>query len=458
MRAEVKIVSWQTHVVATALIFASLFAFPFSTSIAATAVGSSLEARRQAIFEQILRDPANLDLSFEYAALSTQAGDFEGAITAMERMLIFAPGLPRIQLELGVLYFRLGSFAVARNYLELAISGNNVPDVVRQRVAAYLSRIENSQKRHKFSGSFLSGVRYQSNANSGPSSANIRLNGVGFTLNNQSVEKADVNAFVAGTFHYDYDLHRQGDLFEVDTLFYGAKFRDVTTLDTAVVEVTFGPSFNLQRYDIRNTQLGVYGIANVVGLGSDFYLGTLGLGTHISHHTDAGGRFKAKAEYRQKWYNNTASRLTVTDRDGYQLVGEVSYSTPLSPKLLAHGMVRGERENVDTSYNDYYQIGAELGATATLASPFSKSGIFNQSMFLDITGGYRYSVYDAPDATINAAERQKKNELYARATLTIPIADNMTIVPQVEYRDHNSNYDIYKFSGWSAYVALGKRF
>jgi len=419
---------------------------------------AALETRRQEIFEQILRNPGNLDLSFEYASLSTQAGDYEGAITAMERMLIFAPGLPRIQLELGVLYYRLGSFAIAQNYLELAVSGANVPDVVRARVETYLKRIKNAQKRHRFSGTFLGGVRYQSNANSGPSSASINLNGAGFVLNNDSVEKADVNAFVAGTFNYIYDLQRQGDLFEVDALYYGAKYADVTSVDTLVAEVTFGPSFNLQRYDINNTQLGVYGIGNVVGLGKNFYFGTLGIGTRLSRNMVSGGRFMAKAEFRQKWYNNTSTRSTATDRNGYRLIGDVSYSKPVSAKILAHARVRAERENVKSGVNDYFQLSGEIGATATMASPFYKNKVFNQVMYFDVTGGFSYAGYDEADPTINANTKQKKKELFARATLTIPIFNNMTIVPQVEYRDNNSNYDIYKFSGWSAYIALGKRF
>jgi len=448
-------------VLAGLLVFQTSQGFAAADKVAAGKVAAgkaALETRRQAIFEQILRNPGNLDLSFEYASLSAQAGDYEGAITAMERMLIFAPGLPRIQLELGVLYYRLGSFAIARNYLELAVSGANVPDVVRARVEAYLKRIKNAQKRHRFSGTVLGGIRYQSNANSGPSSATINLNGVGFTLNDDSVEQADVNVFVAGTLNYIYDLQRQGDLFEVDALFYSAKYFDVTNVDTLVGEVTFGPSFNLQRYDISNTQLGVYGIGNVVGLGKNFYFGTLGIGTRLSRNMVTGGRLKAKAEFRQKWYNNTSTRSTATGRNGYRLIGEVSYSKPVSAKLLAHTTVRAERENVKSGINDYFQLSGEIGATATMASPFSKDKTFNQVMYFDVTGGYSYTGYDEPDPSINANARQRKNILFARATLTIPIANNMTIVPQVEYRDNNSNYDIYKFSGWSAYIALGKRF
>jgi len=376
----------------------------------------------------------------------------------MERMLIFAPGLPRIQLELGVLYYRLGSFAVAQNYLEQAVSGSNVPDVVRARVEAYLGRIKNAQKRTKFSGSVLAGVRYQSNANSGPSSANVNLNGVGFTLNDNSVEKEDANIFIAGNLHADYDLQRQGDLLEADVLFYGAKYTDVTNLDTVVGELTLGPSFNMQRYGINNTQLGFYGIGNVVGLDGDIYFTTLGFGTRLSHFTAGGSKVQAKAEYREKWYNNTSSRPTAKNRDGRRLSAEISASSPVSTKVLLHGRVRVEQENVDADFFSYFQVGGELGVTTTLTSPFKGEGIFKPVMFFDVTGGYNHAGYDEPDPAISASNKQKKNELYARATLTIPVANNFSIIPQVEYRDNNSNYDIYKFSGWSAYIALGKKF
>ncbi len=419
---------------------------------------ASLEARREAMFQRILLNPADLDLAFEYATLSSQLGDFEGAITALERMLIFAPGLPRIQLELGVLYYRLGSYATAQNYLELAISGDDVPDIVRQRVAKFLGQINNAQKRNKFAGSILGGIRYQSNANSGPSSANVDLNGVTFVLDNENVEKSDVNAFVAGSLHYDYDLHRQGDLLELDVLFYGAKYLDVSRLDTLVTEVTFGPSFNLQRYGIDNTQLGVYAIGNAVGLDDNLYFSTLGIGTRISGRTAEGKSVRAKAEFRRKWYNNTSKRPRATDRDGYAISAEIAGAAPVSPRMLAHGLIRGERENVDVGFFDNYQISGEIGATMTVTSPFKNSETFGPILYLDVTGGYRHSRYDNPDPSINANEKQKTNELFARATLTIPVVDDMTIVPQVEYRDHGSNYDIYSYSGWSAYVALGKKF
>ena len=81
---------------------------------------AALEKQYEAAFQAVLKDPGNLDKTFRYAELAVAVGDLEGAVSALERMLIYNPKLPRVRLELGSLYFRLGSYAVAKSYLTRA--------------------------------------------------------------------------------------------------------------------------------------------------------------------------------------------------------------------------------------------------------------------------------------------------------------------------------------------------
>ena len=69
----------------------------------------ALQKQYDAAFQEIFKDPGNLDKSFQYAELAVKLGNFEAAISALDRMLLINPNLPRVRLELGVLYFRLGS-------------------------------------------------------------------------------------------------------------------------------------------------------------------------------------------------------------------------------------------------------------------------------------------------------------------------------------------------------------
>src|SRR5690348_16770725 len=57
---------------------------------------STIEAERTALFRKMLSDPGNVKLALRYAELSSQAGDLEGAISTLERLLIFAPDVAQL--------------------------------------------------------------------------------------------------------------------------------------------------------------------------------------------------------------------------------------------------------------------------------------------------------------------------------------------------------------------------
>ncbi len=98
-----------------------------------------VEARRETLLNEMLARPNDLDLAFEYAKLSSDVGDYEGAISTLERMLIYAPNTPRIQLELGILYSKIGAYEVARCYFAQALANPKVPPEIANQIKLYLS-------------------------------------------------------------------------------------------------------------------------------------------------------------------------------------------------------------------------------------------------------------------------------------------------------------------------------
>ena len=94
------------------------------------------QIERQKVFDSIIDDPTNLENLFNYANLSILVGDLEAAIGVFEQMLIYKPDLPRIKLELGVLYFRLGAFASAKRYLD-DVENYDPPKEVKEKVAVF---------------------------------------------------------------------------------------------------------------------------------------------------------------------------------------------------------------------------------------------------------------------------------------------------------------------------------
>ena len=193
------------NILPLALVVVGLFGGSLSAQVLSDAERTQLLAQKEALFQRMLRQPGNLDTAFAYADTSAKLGDNEAAVSALERMLLFNPNLPRVQLELGTLYFRMGSYEIARTYFERAAAANP-PEEVKERIATYLGEISRLSAPQRFSGVVFFGAQYQSDANVAPGSALIHSPLGDIQLNSQFTKKHDVNVFGAGSVLYSYDL------------------------------------------------------------------------------------------------------------------------------------------------------------------------------------------------------------------------------------------------------------
>ncbi len=416
-----------------------------------TASKADRESRREQLFQQMLDDPDNLDVAFEYAALSADDGDLEAAVATLERMLIFAPGLPRIQLELGVLYYRLAAYPTARAYFDAALSAPDVPDEVREKVEVYLRAMEQAEQPNRFAGGVLTGIRYQTNANAGVDARNVLLNGLPFLLDGDSTKKEDFNAFLAGSFHYSLDLHNQGDRLLFDVLTYNAWYFDRTDLDTNLAEVVAGPSFNMARFNLDNTYLDLYGLANGVLIDEDVHFATLGGGARITTRPFDRTAFTGQAEYRYRDFENSRERPTNDDRTGDEIRGIAGVTHVLSANVVIQAALRVTREDADAAYFDNWEYGGHGGATIFLPD-LARDPV--NPVAVNLNAGYLTRDYDDPDPIINARESQEDDEYWVNASVIIPILDWLSLVPQAEYRKVDSNYPTREYENFSVALAL----
>ncbi len=207
---------------------------------------STLRARQSALFEQLRQDPANLDLMFAYAEVSARLEDYEAAISTLERMLIYDPNLARVRLELGALYFKIGSYEASKRYFESVAALENVPPGVRGRVDAYLVEIEKRSRRHRFSGSVGAGLVYSSNANLGPDDARVLFAGTEATLNSEFVASDDIGArgFIRLRHEYDFQNTRD-DHWRTDLSAFGLRYDETKPGDVGAVTIRTGPRLSL---------------------------------------------------------------------------------------------------------------------------------------------------------------------------------------------------------------------
>ncbi|MDN2582827.1 tetratricopeptide repeat protein [Aquibium sp. ELW1220] len=415
---------------------------------------ATLQAQRTALFQRMLDKPDDLDAAFKYAALSAQVGDLEAAIATLERMLIFAPGLPRLQLELGVLYYRLGAFETARTYFKSAISGPQVPDEVRLKVEEYLSGIATAEMDTRFSGQIRAGVRYQTNANRAPGLGTVLTSG-GLTIDPGSVGAADTNAYAAGLFHYSHDLPSQGDSLEVDLVTYASKQFERDELDTVLAEVTFGPALDMGRVGIDNAVLGIYGIAAGVFVNDHFYSAAGGVGTRFVIRPSARMSSLTAFEYRYRDYQESSAAPTANNRDGNEYRLYTSNSYIVMPTFMLNGGAYVQRTESEFGYLAYIEAGISGGFSYAFASPLG--GQYGP-WTLSPTAGFIYREYDDADPVIDPTEAEIDHEVYVGASLLVPVAQSWSLLADTEYRDVSSNYAIRDYDNLSVSLSVVKRF
>ncbi len=414
-----------------------------------------IQTRRDELFRAMLAKPDDLDAAFEYAALSVQAGDLEAAISTLERMLIFSPGLPRLQLELGLLYYRLSAFETARSYFESAVSGPDVPPEVKAKVDQYLAGIDSAGETTRFAGQVRAGIRYQSNANRAPTDGTIMLNGLPFLLDRNSRGSSDGNVYGAGIFHLSQNLASQGDTLEVDLVTYGAKQFERDELDVALAELTIGPAFDMGRFGIDNAALGIYGIASLVGVDGDFYSSAIGAGARYVVQPTPGFSWTTALEYRYRGYHDSETAPTASDRDGEEVRAYASATIVVAPDMALSGSAYLQRVTADRDYLAYTEGGFSAGPRYSFASPFGDDrGAWTASL----NAGALFRDYDDPDPVINLTEDEHDWEGFVGGGLTVPIVDKVALLAETEYRHVDSNYSTRNYDNVSVTLSVARSF
>ena len=257
------------------------------------------------LFKRLLLKPDDLDAGFQYAQLETELGDYEAAIGALERMLYYNPNLPRVKLQLGVLYFHLHSYEMARNYFNSVLNAPDTPADVRTEVQTYIAAVDKAVAINQLSIYGQFGLAYQTNANAGPNSPNVLALGQNALLSPQFQKTPDWNAFGLVTAHDFYDFNDQrGDGWESDLIaYYSQQFR-VTRLDLGLVELRTGPRFGIGDYG--GPSIHPYAIGNVLTLGGANYLNTAGAGVSLNWPVNETLTITPGFEFRNRWFSNSA--------------------------------------------------------------------------------------------------------------------------------------------------------
>jgi tetratricopeptide (TPR) repeat protein len=415
---------------------------------------AALESQRKALFAAMLRDPGNLDVAFEYAAVSVQLGDIEGAISTLERMLIFSPGVPRLQFELGVLYYRLGAYTTAETYFRTVAANPSVPAEVETQVAQYLEAIASGGQGKAMMAVVTTGIRWQSNANAGPSDPTIMVGGIQFQLDPGALGTPDVNAYGTASFSTSTDLRRQGATLDLAIAAYGALYRNQTEFNTGIVEMRVGPTFTLQRFEMDNATLGFYGVASAAILGGSLYQGSLGAGTTLKVALNAKSRVILSLEGREDIYLDSPIRPTASLGTGERYTATATWERQLTPKVMAFLTLTGERRRASVDFLSHWKVGGTTGIAIKFDSLIAR---IDQPWTFALTTGVRHQRNDAPDLMFSMSPKVT-TQGFVEARLTVPLGRDFAIQSSASYTVSKSNYALETYNNATASVGVSKGF
>jgi hypothetical protein len=384
------------------------------------------------LFQGVLARPGDLANTQQYAAGASQAGDIESAISTYEQLLFYNPKLSRTRFDLGVLYYELGSYDMARGYLQTALEMRDVTPELQQKINDLLALIDKKLAPDQFYGFVQTGVRYQTNASLGPGSQTTLASGQNF--NSAFFARPDWNWFGTFGLNYVHDFETQtGETFEASFLGYDAQQFTLHQFDIGLMEVRAGPRFALSPGDVNGITIKPYLVATGGLLADAPYYD--GLGGGLTLHGRAGDvSLDPYAEVVQQNFRNSTLYPLASGLSGTLSTYGLQAFEPLGSGVSWQARVAYAHANDQFAFDSYNSYAVDVW----LPWNVSLGGAGRPWTFIPTAGVTRW-LYGAADPTIDPLTTAHTTEWRVGLGLEIPIWDRFILGTLVQYRDDVSN-------------------
>jgi tetratricopeptide (TPR) repeat protein len=417
---------------------------------------SDTRAAYDAAFEETLRKPADPATLLRYAELAVQVGNIEGAISALERLLLIDGDQPKIKLELGVLYYRLASYEAARGYLESARASPRASAETKERASQFLAEVDSKSGKSQFSGDLLFGIGYSTNANTGPAGA-IQSFGSTVVPTPTVSGRPDFNVIGAGTLRHRYDLGRQDNgALESDLGFYGSRQFQVSEANVYLFDLTTGPRTSpfedgwLNDMTVKPFFTGRYVSVNnqpsywAWGAGME---ATTPLGPQINSALTLFGRRRA--------FMNNNDAPTNDLSSGNEAVAVLDLRVELTSYLTLSLNGAFTRYIADVDFESYTELGFGGALQVRFPDPLGFNG---RTWTATASASTAQAAYDAADVTVNPFIARNQFDTNLGFVLLVPLNDRLTLVGQANYNNRTASLSNYAYQAVTTLVGIGWRF
>ena len=416
---------------------------------AATSIPGSIDS----LYKEGLKRPWDVTLAFAYVQACEDAGDYEGAIGALERVLFYVPENARVKTELGILYAKLHSNQMARSYLGAALSEPTLDAASRNKIETLGTTVDDGNVNRLF-GVLQTGLRYQSNAAFNPDNNLLRISNQDYVFNHPQDRGADGNAFATAQIGYDYDLGNQrGDTIEARFTGYGTRQFHLTDLDVGLYDVSVGPRLAIAPTNLPTWTVKPYAVGGQVFLAGSRYLSSAGVGIVATLPMSPNLSLEPGVEFRSVRFPNVSvfSSLNSGNTASASIAGEAV----LNDNFNAFGRFYYTRDNAAVGYQSSDNYAEEFALTAQFAAPLPSVKVpWTLSPYVKLL----QVRFDDPNPFIDATATQRDNELQFGIVFDTPINDRVGLVTNIQQAYIASDIPNYRLRNFSISTGPTVRF
>lgn len=120
-------------------------------------------------YQDVLKDPDNVELNFRFARSQVSQGNFRGASSTLERILRLQPDLAQVRLLYAIVLFRLDNLGEAEREFQ-AIAGLDIDPETRTEIDRFIERIQLARRTTRYAASVSFGAHLDTNRTTAPRS------------------------------------------------------------------------------------------------------------------------------------------------------------------------------------------------------------------------------------------------------------------------------------------------
>ena len=412
-----------------------------------------LRPDREVTYEDVLRNPDDIDINFAYAQIQIARGDVRSAAATLERILLINQDLPRVRLLYAIVLYRLDNLDEAERELR-AVRGLEMPPSLRAELDRYLEQIELRRKRTRYTLTASLGFQYDWNRNSAAASGVNLVSDLPSNLDGHSRRRQDQSINAVTRFDVSHDLGYQArHRLNGSVNYYRGEQIHLSELDLQAGSGEIGGIYDASPFALVPT---LY--ARRIMLANQFYSYSQGMTLRGEHQLTGELQGFVFGEAERQIYKSIAESASAREKTGPQFTLGGGLNYVLNPEMRVGIELSSIRKRASRNYNSYDGEAVSLSHTWLLGA-----GLF----LLSAVSG-EIDRYEEGDPTVSEMSRRDRIGKM-RLTLGVPVATlvdeegtlpflrDLTLTLSGEAIRQSSNLTNYTYNNSRASVGLTKR-